>query len=85
MILANPSDGNIRNADGVMLMDSARGFYETVGVQTHISRSHSGEPDKPVDHLTIIVDSADAKTLEEWSHRINHIRGELSEEQAGQF
>lgn len=75
MINANPTDDDIINADDVMLMDSRRKFYQSIGARSVISRSPSGEPTKPVNHLTIAVDAADVATLEEWRKRINRLRG----------
>ena len=64
MIEVNPTDEMIRKAGGVMLMDSARNFYESVGEVTPGIR----------DRLTIIVDSTDSEALAEWRRRTNALR-----------
>lgn len=60
----NPTDDTIRETASVMLVDSPRRYYEYVGLFSPGGR----EP------LTILVDSTDAKALEDWRTRITTLR-----------
>jgi len=73
MILVSPTDEAIVQADGVMLMDSSRGYYEPVGDVT-TNRDDRGSPTRSVDHLTIIVNSGDLAELDQWRKRIKLLR-----------
>lgn len=63
-----PTDDDIRNADGVVLVDADRGWQEAVGAFTHKKGSSSSS------FLRIPVDSSDKIAVELWRVRINQLR-----------
>ena len=65
----NPTDDDIRQCNGVVLVDSDRGWQETVGALTPSSGARSSR------FLRIPVDSSDVMALVLWRVRINAIRG----------
>jgi hypothetical protein len=73
MVVAHPTDEVIRGASRVILLDSERNYYESVG-EMRIDRDNCGTVLRPVHHLTIIVNSSDLAELERWRARIAHLR-----------
>jgi hypothetical protein len=73
MLASAPTDESIRKASRVILLDTTRNYYESIG-ETRVDRDNCGTVLRPVHHLTILVDSSDLVSLNRWRERITRLR-----------
>lgn len=71
----NPTDDDIRIADGVILMDQARAWREAVGPMKPGRISLDGKPTRDAGNLLFIpVDSEDEAAVQHWRERVEQLR-----------